>query len=220
MAKNLKYKYRSDTPYVIKGISFTIDSFQKVGVVGRTGSGKSTLTLGLLRILELNSEDKGSIEIDGVDISSVGLHHLRQKLSIIPQDPFLFTGTLRKNVDPFDQYSDSAIMSSLKAVTIWTQIGQADMTDQQRLQFEITDGGSNFSLGQRQLICMSRSILRKSRVLIMDEATASIDEATDHVIQTMIKQEFSNTTVLTIAHRINTIINYDKLMILDQGNIV
>lgn len=106
-------------------------------------------------------------------------------------------------------------MSSLKAVTIWTQIGNEDMTEQQRLQYEITDGGSNFSLGQRQLICMSRSILRKSRVLIMDEATASIDEATDHVIQNMIQQEFSNTTVLTIAHRINTIINYDKLMILD-----
>lgn len=155
-----------------------------------------------------------------MDISKIGLHHLRQKLSIIPQDPFLFTGTLRKNVDPFDEYSDKAIMNSLKAVTIWTQIGNEDMTEQQRLQFEITDGGSNFSLGQRQLICMSRSILRKSRVLIMDEATASIDEATDHVIQTMIQQEFSNTTVLTIAHRINTIINYDKLMILDQGNIV
>lgn len=137
---------------VIKGISFSINSFEKVGVVGRTGSGKSTLTLGLLRILELHDKaNKDSLlEIDGVDVSGIGLHHLRQKISIIPQDPFLFTGTLRKNVDPFDEYSDDKIINSLKAVTVWDMIGQSEdkeISDKDRLEWEITDGGSNFSLG-------------------------------------------------------------------------
>ena len=216
-AENLFYKYRENLDYVLKDVSFETNPHEKIGVIGRTGSGKSTMTLGLLRILELSENDQGNLGkliIDDEDISKLGLHVLRRNVVIIPQDPVLFSGTVKNNIDPFDEFSDQNIKDALRKVNIWGSLTA------EGLEMKVLDGGSNFSLGQRQLFCIARALIKKPKVLIMDEATASIDEKTDHIIQKLIIDEFKETTVLTIAHRLNTIIQYDRILVLENGYLI
>merc|ERR1711935_417133 len=179
---------------------------------GRTGAGKSSVTLTLFRIIEL---DQGQICIDGIDISSLGLHCLRNKLTIIPQDPVMFSGTLRMNLDPTDHYSDDQLWETLKMSHLESFVTGL----KEGLQHEITEGGENVSVGQRQLICLARALLRKTKILVLDEATAAVDLETDDLIQGTLKNSFNDCTVLAVAHRIETIDDYDKILVLDQGKI-
>ena len=210
---NFSVKYRPDTEIVLKDMSFRIQGKEKVGIVGRTGSGKSTITLCLFRILEAT---EGKIMIDDVDISSVGLDKLRNNLTIIPQDPALMEGTLRYNIDPLDRSSDSAIVNVMEKIGFDYIVKRSP----EGLNQEIAEGGSNLSVGEKQLICITRAILRKSKIIIMDEATASIDYKTEEMIQKAVSELLNDSTFITIAHRIKTIINYDKILTLDSGRVV
>jgi len=206
-------RYR-DGPLVLKNISVSIKGGEKVGVVGRTGSGKSSLMSALFRVTEMES-DGGKILIDGVDISSIGLNSLRLSLSIIPQDPVMFSNTVRYNLDPFEEKSEYELWEALKKV----QLAEAIAVMPGGLDEQVAEGGENFSQGQRQLLCIARSLLRKPKILVMDEATASIDNTTDAAIQQMIRENFASATVLTIAHRLNTIMDSDRVLVLDDGNV-
>ncbi|KAG0028464.1 Multidrug resistance-associated protein 1 [Podila clonocystis] len=207
---HLDLRYRKDSPPVLKDVSFTINPKDKVGIVGRTGSGKSTLLVGLLRIVEATD---GMIRIDGVDISTLGLKDLRTKVGIIPQEPVLFVGTIRSNLDPFGQYEDNAIWRALDAVHLGDKVKEMPL----KLDSPVIEHGKNFSLGQRQLICIARSLVIGSKIIVLDEATASIDMVTDRLLQETIKANFADCTVLTIAHRLNTIIESDKVLVMDGG---
>ena len=288
--KNLSIKYRKGLPFVLKNLSFTVQPKTKVAMIGRTGSGKSTLLLALMRIIEnVDDEDerKGSIEIDGLDIADLGLYKLRHKITIIPQDPYLFEGTLRFNVDPLGEFTDEEIIENLNKVKVWETLlsqnssSQPSKTEIDRfsessneagnkdidspksngsielletisnggteidspnasnnsvasiqslsnkkydpqflrdmLEMEIESKGKNLSLGQRQLICIARALICKPKILLMDEATANIDQRTDAIIQGVIKNHMKDSTVITIAHRLVTIIQYDKLVVLKDG---
>jgi ATP-binding cassette, subfamily C (CFTR/MRP), member 1 len=223
--KNVSMQYRPELPYVLKNINLNIGKAQKVGLCGRTGAGKSTFMTCLYRFTEF----EGDIFIDGIDIKTLGLHTLRKNLTIIPQDPVLFIGNIRDNLDPFGDHSDEMLWEALCIASLIDKeeieiVKSQRMDDQNLHKFHLNraveDDGANFSIGERQLIALARALVRKSKILILDEATSSVDYETDSKIQKTITTEFANCTILCIAHRLNTILSYDKIAVMDDGRLV
>jgi ABC-type multidrug transport system fused ATPase/permease subunit len=227
--------YAEDLPPVLKGLTFRVERNERIGVVGRTGAGKSSLTLALFRFLEAR---EGSIYIDGLDISKIKLHALRSRLAIIPQDPVLFSGTVRSNLDAFDERTDAELRDALERVHLVTPSALAtpgepaessasatgSNSNQNINQFSsllspITEGGLNLSQGQRQLLCLARAIVSRPKIMVLDEATSAVDMATDTLIQRSIREEFGDSTLIVIAHRLSTIADFDKILVLDDGKV-
>ncbi|KAJ7977557.1 ABC transporter C family member 14 [Quillaja saponaria] len=208
--KDLQVRYRPNTPLVLKGITLSIAGGKKIGVVGRTGSGKSTLIQVFFRLVEPSG---GRITIDGIDISIFGLHDLRSRFGIIPQEPVLFEGTVRSNIDPIGQYTDEEIWKSLDRC----QLKDIVASKPGKLDSLVVDNGENWSVGQRQLLCLGRVMLKSSRLLFMDEATASVDSHTDATIQKIIREDFATWTIISIAHRIPTVMDCDRVLVMDAG---
>eukprot|EP01016_Furgasonia_blochmanni_P003997 TRINITY_DN11558_c0_g1_i1.p1 TRINITY_DN11558_c0_g1~~TRINITY_DN11558_c0_g1_i1.p1 ORF type:complete len:234 (+),score=60.83 TRINITY_DN11558_c0_g1_i1:64-765(+) len=192
-------------------LNFKIRNGEKIGVVGRTGAGKSSIIMALTRLLEA---DSGKIVIDGVDISEIGLYDLRRNITIIPQDSYLFNGTLRVNVDPLGDFSDQQIWNALSRVKLKEKFERRG-----GLNCMVSESGESFSAGERQLLCIARAILKRSNIILLDEATSSIDVVTENIIQNAIQEDFKHQTVITIAHRLNTIISSDRILVLDFGEI-
>ncbi|CAL5367442.1 unnamed protein product [Camellia sinensis] len=211
--QDLQIRYRPDAPLVLRGISCTFEGGHKIGIVGRTGSGKTTLIGALFRLVEPVG---GKIVVDGIDISTLGLHDLRSRFGIIPQDPTLFNGTVRYNLDPLSQHTDHEIWEALGKC----QLRDAVVEKEDGLDSMVADDGSNWSMGQRQLFCLGRALLRRSKILVLDEATASIDNATDLILQRTIRTEFADCTVITVAHRIPTVMDCTMVLAVSDGKLV
>ncbi|CAK4834684.1 unnamed protein product, partial [Aphanomyces euteiches] len=211
--ENVSFRYKPKDPLVLKDVNFHVQSGEKIGIVGRTGAGKSSLTMALFRINDIAS---GKISIAGVDTTRVGIKTLRESMAIIPQNPILFKGTLRSYLDPFDQYTDEQLWTAIEKVRLSPRISQ----EEKKLESIIEENGENYSVGERQMLCMARALLRNCRIVVMDEATAAIDHETDQNLQRVIREEFSSSTVLTIAHRLDTVLDADRIMVFDQGRLV
>ncbi|CAI0441269.1 unnamed protein product [Linum tenue] len=209
---NLKVRYQKNSPLVLRGISCRIEGGDKIGIVGRTGSGKTTLISALFRLVE---PTEGRIVIDGIDIATIGLHDLRSHFGIIPQEPTLFCGTVRYNLDPLSRHTDPEIWEVLQKC----QLREAILQKEEGLDTSVAEEGSNWSMGQRQLFCLGRALLKRSKVLVLDEATASIDNATDAILQRIIRTEFAECTVITVAHRIPTVMDSTKVLAIADGKL-
>jgi ABC-type multidrug transport system fused ATPase/permease subunit len=215
---NVQMRYREGLPLVLQGLSMHVKGGERIGIVGRTGAGKSSIMFTLFRLVEISG---GSITIDGMNISKIGLADLRSRLAIIPQDPTLFRGTIRSNLDPFHEHSDLELWSALRQADLVSNEASLDDTSPGRIHLDgvVEEEGLNFSLGQRQLMALARALVRNSQIIVCDEATSSVDMETDDKIQRTIATGFKGKTLLCIAHRLRTIINYDRICVMDQGKI-
>ncbi|EIW68338.1 hypothetical protein TREMEDRAFT_32323 [Tremella mesenterica DSM 1558] len=217
--ENVRLKYRPELPDVLKGLSLSVGASEKIGIVGRTGAGKSSIMVALFRLAELSS---GSISIDDLDISKIGLNDLRSTVSIIPQDPLLFSGTLRSNIDPFHTRTDLELYDTLKRAHLVSSDSSLDGQSQGNrftLDTVIEEEGGNLSVGERSLVSLARALVRGTKILVLDEATASVDVDTDSKIQETIRTEFKDKTLLCIAHRLRTILSYDRILVMSDGQV-